>query len=110
VTAIGTWKASERAIAKAIGGRRIPVTGIDRDGADVETARFCIQAKLRKAIPTYLLRWLTGIVSTATPKGKIGILVLRRPRMRHDDALVVLSMTDFLRLVREPRPDGGHNV
>lgn len=98
MTARATWKANERRIAEALGGRRIPVTGIDRDGADIETPRFVVQAKLRRALPAWLWRWLGGIVATAQPKGKIGLLVLRTPRMPDAEALVVLRMADWVAL------------
>jgi hypothetical protein len=98
MTARATWKASERRIATALGGQRIPVTGIDRDGADIVCERFVIQAKLRRSLPAWLWRWLGGIVATAQPKGKIGLLILRTPRMRDADALVVLRMADWVEL------------
>jgi hypothetical protein len=40
MTARGTWKSYERRVAADLGGRRIPVSGIDRDGADVECPMF----------------------------------------------------------------------
>ncbi len=75
MTARGTWKAYESRVAKDLGGRRIPVTGIDRDGADVVTPLFHVQVKLRNALPAWLWRWLSGIVGTATAAGKIGGLL-----------------------------------
>ena len=97
MTARNTWKAFERVIAADLNGRRIPVTGIDRHGADVETPMFHAQAKLRKSLPAWLFDWLGGICGT-TPDGKIGILILRTPRMRNADALVVMRYADFVSL------------
>jgi hypothetical protein len=97
LTARATWKAAERRIAADLGGRRIPVTGIDRDGADVETPKFSIQVKLRKALPAWLWEWLSGIRSTAMP-GKFGVLVLKLPRQRDDEGLVVMAYGDFVAL------------
>lgn len=92
------WKAFERRIAADCGGRRIPVTGIDRHGADVVTPMFHVQAKLRKSIPAWLGLWLSGIVGTASDAGKIGVLVLKRPRQKDTDALVVLRWADWVAL------------
>lgn len=94
MTARGTWKAYERRIAADLGGDRIPVTGIDRDGADVVTPRFHIQAKLRKALPAWLWAWLSGIRST-TPAGKFGVLILKFPGQKDDDGLAVMTYGDF---------------
>lgn len=98
MTARGTWKAAERRVAADLGGRRIPVTGIDRDGADVVTDMFHCQIKLRKALPAWLWTWLAGIRSDAKPHGKVGILVLKKPRQADADGLVVLSYSDFVDL------------
>ena len=46
MTARSTWKASERRVASDLLGQRIPVTGVDRDGADVITPLFHVQVKL----------------------------------------------------------------
>lgn len=99
MTARGTWKGYERRIAADLGGRRIPVTGIDRAGADVECAMFAIQVKLRKSIPDWLFDWLGGIVASARTQQKIGILILRQPRMRDTEAVVILRYQDWLDIV-----------
>jgi len=98
MTARGTWKASERGVAKDLGGQRIPVTGVDRDGADVRTPLFCAQVKLRKALPQWLWDWLSGIRNDAQPSGRVGILVLLKPRQKRRDGLVVMSYGDFVDL------------
>lgn len=97
MTARRTWKKYESRVAAALGGRRIPVTGIDRDGADVVTPMFAVQVKLRRSLPAWLFAWLGGIVRT-TPDGKVGILILRTPRMRDAEALVVMRFSDFTAL------------
>lgn len=103
MTARSTWKAEERAIAADLGGTRIPVTGIDRDGADILTPRFAVQSKLRRALPAWLFDWTHGICATATTTGRIGVLVLRKPRQERKDALVVLRYADFLALMGTPK-------
>lgn len=98
VTARGTWKAYELRVAKDMGGRRIPVTGLDRHGEDVVSPMFGIQCKLRKSLPAWLWEWLDGIVGVASQSGRIGVLVLRTPRMKDADALVVLRYQDWVSL------------
>lgn len=98
MTARATWKAYERRVAEDLGGKRIPVTGIDRDGADVVTPMFNVQVKLRKALPAWLWGWLGGICATAQADGRVGILVLRKPRQDDDEALVVLRYSDWVDL------------
>jgi hypothetical protein len=98
MTARNTWKGAERRIAADLGGQRIPVTGIDRHGADVRTPMFCVQVKLRKALPEWLWTWLAGIRNDAQPSGRVGVLVLKKPRQKDADGLVVMSYSDFLDL------------
>lgn len=105
MTARGTWKAYERRLAEDLGGKRIPVTGIDRHGADVVTRMFHVQAKLRKSLPQWLFDWLGGICGTAGDAGKVGVLILRKPRMEDVDALVVLRYKDFVDLHGQPQTD-----
>jgi hypothetical protein len=103
MTARGTWKAYELRVAKDLGGRRIPVTGIDRHGADVTTGLFHVQVKLRRALPAWLWDWLDGIRGDATSAGKVGVLILRKPRQEDVDALVVMSYGDFCDLHGTPK-------
>jgi hypothetical protein len=91
----GTWKARERDLADRMGGRRIPVTGIDRHGADVVTPMFHIQSKHGRSRPGYLRDWLSGICGTAKDAGKIGIVVWSAMREDGDDAIVLMRLRDF---------------
>jgi hypothetical protein len=95
---VPNWKRFETRIAKALGGKRIPVTGIDRADRDVETPMFFVQAKRRKSLPSWLGGWLIDICQTARPKGKIGVLILGRPGQRDRDAIVCLRLSDFIAL------------
>lgn len=104
MTARNTWKGAERRVAADLDGRRIPVSGLDRHGADVVTPMFHCQIKLRKALPTWLWSWLAGIRLDAQPSGKTGILILKKPRQRDAEGLVVMAYGDFVAL--HGKPDG----
>ena len=81
-----------------MGVERQPVTG-ERAGADnAPHPLFCFQFKLRRALPRWAWEWLAGIVATAARDGKIGVLVVKRPRQRDDEALVVLRWADWVAL------------
>jgi len=107
VTARGTWKAWENYVGKTLGGRRIPVTGIDRADRDVEAGMFDYQLKLRKSLPAWAFEWMAGICGTANERGKVGVLILRTPRMKNADALVVVRFSDWVLLHGSP---GGAEV
>ena len=94
------WKAFERRTARRMGVERIPVTGIDRAGADFENALFCVQCKLRRGMPSYLRKWLDGICGVAKAKDRIGIVVWREPgRGKSDgDAVVLVKWSDWVQL------------
>ena len=92
-----SWKAFERRMARDMGTERIPVTG-ERFGADCATGLFAFQFKLRRVIPEWLFTWLAGIVAHAEPKGKVGVLVLKKPRQKDEEAVVVLRWKDWIDL------------
>lgn len=96
MTARSTWKNYERKVAKDLSGVRVPVTGLDRNGADVLTPTYAVQVKLRAVLPAWLWAWMGGIVNTARTTGRTGVLVLKRPGQRTDDALVVMTMRDWV--------------
>ena len=89
------WKRFERDVAKAVGGVRVPVTGLDRAAADVDAGPFQIQVKLGRRMPGYLKKWLDGITETAKRKGATGIVVWKQPGERVDDSVVILRLADW---------------
>lgn len=92
-----SWKATERRMARDVGTERIPVTG-EREGADFEDHIACYQLKVRRMIPGWMWSWLAGIQATATRKGRIGVLVLKRPGERDEASIVILSWRDWVEL------------
>ena len=105
------WKKFERRVAALLGGWRIPVTG-ERDGADVATEMFVVQAKARgtsQPPPGYLLEWLRSIRhAAANGRGqRVGIVVWQAARGAPDlEALVVLRLDDWVDLHGPVAPGG----
>lgn len=100
-----TWKTLERRIAKALGGWRVPVTGLGRADRDVETPMFFVQAKRRNSLPEWLGAWLGDICANAKPHGKIGVLILTKPGQRDRDGIVCLRYADFCDLHGAVKPE-----
>lgn len=77
---------------------RQPVTG-ERGGGD-STAHpvFAFQMKLRKAIPKCIRAWSDSICATAKREGKVGVLILKEPRLHDVNVLVILRYADWLEL------------
>jgi hypothetical protein len=103
------WKQFERRMSKDMGTTRIPVTG-ERHGADADNGMFCFQFKLRRCIPAFLFAWLGGIVATAARRDKVGVLVVKTPRMRDEESLVIVRWKDWCDLhgtMHTPTPTEG---
>jgi len=99
------WKKFERRCCRDMGVERQAITG-ERDGADnAPHPMFCFQFKCRAMLPSWLWEWLTGICATADRANKIGVLVLKVPRMRDDDALVILKWRDWVALHGEQKTE-----
>lgn len=96
------WKRTERAVARALGGARVPVTGRARgDVADVAHPRFAVEVKHRASLP----RWLLAAVAQARAAARDGqrpLVVLHQAGARYDDDLVVLRLADWTLLHRSP--------
>ena len=99
------WKRVERKFAGDMGVGRIPVTGVDRDGADFEDGIACYQSKSRASIPGWLWGWLQGITGTGKRKNKAGVLVLHRPGQRRSEAIVVTTWANWCDLHGTRHPD-----
>lgn len=93
----GSWKSVERRMARDVGTERIPVTG-ERHGSDFTDGIACYQLKVRRMLPAWLWAWLGGIQDTGRKQGKAGVLVLKLPRARDEEALVILSWRDWVDL------------
>lgn len=87
-----TWKRTERSVARALGGQRVPVSGRG-DGPDVAHAWLSVEVKHRKALPKWLKNALAQ-AHKAAQDGQLPVAVLHEAG-RHD-SLVVLRLSDFV--------------
>jgi hypothetical protein len=107
-----SWKAEERTIAAALGGRRNPNNG--RAQSDVSSPRFAVECKKRKSLPLWLrkavLQARAGCVGAQRP---VTVLSLAPGPGTPIQRYVVLEFDDFLALANGPdfaeaHADGGH--
>jgi|SRR6187399_3634290 len=97
------WKQFERRVARDHGVERQPVTG-ERDASDCQVhPMFCFQVKLRQAIPKGIRAWSDSIHRAAGKVGKMGVLIVKEPGKRDDNALVILRYQDWVDLHGSPR-------
>lgn len=99
-----TWKAYERRVAIAVGGRRQAVTG-ERYGADVESDRLVIQCKKGYMMPRYLRQWLNNMIEwrDANAQGKAACVVWQSKGKPDKDSLVVMTLEDFQKVLGDQK-------
>jgi len=56
---------------------------------------FAYQSKLGRRCPTYLRRWLAGIVAAGGQRGLVGVVVWKPKGTRDREALVVVRFRDW---------------
>jgi len=90
------WKATARRIAALLGGRRVPVSGRGRgDQPDIAHPWLALEVKDRATLPAWLLDALDQAECAATP-AQLPVAVLHRAGDRHDHALIVVRLADFV--------------
>jgi hypothetical protein len=68
------WKAHERAIARALGGERLPNTG--RRAPDALAGPWAIEVKTRRSLPRWLLAAIAQAEEGARASGRLPLVVL----------------------------------
>ncbi len=95
------WKQAERRIAAEIGGRRVPVSGRQRgDVPDVAHDSLSVEVKSRQRLP----QWLEDAMrqaEAAAADGQLPVTVLHEDRGRYTEALVVMRIKDFTKLIEK---------
>lgn len=101
-----TWKATERRVARRLGGQRTGNRGIA--APDVTTTWASVEVKHRATLPAWLLAAMRQAEGAAI-FGQLPVVVLHQLGERSDKDLVVLRLGDFLEWFGEPeKPD--HDV
>jgi len=103
------WKRTERAVARRLGGTRIPITGRQRgDAKDIKHPWISCEVKHRKAPPGWTFLWdaMDQAVQSAN-KGDLPITVVHKTRVSHDKDMVVMFMEDFEKWFIEGIADEG---
>ncbi len=94
------WKACERKVVEILGGIRVPVSGRQRGSTpDIEHPALSIEVKSRKTLPAWLLDALEQ-AQAASEDGRLPVAVLHQDRKPYRDALVVVRLEDFAKLVK----------
>ena len=83
-----TWKAAERRVAKALGGRRLPNSGARQE--DVACARFSVEVKQGAQIPKLIIDAMEQAKRNA-PEGKRPIMALHPKSKRTTYACVTAT-------------------
>jgi hypothetical protein len=100
------WKSTERKIAALLGGRRVPVSGRGRgDQPDIAHPWLSLEVKDRATLPLWLLDALDQAEASATAD-QLPVAVLHRAGDRHDRALIVLRLADFVAWFGTGTPGG----
>jgi hypothetical protein len=94
------WKVYERAIAKALGGLRLPNTG--RRSPDIISPGWVAEVKVRRTLPQWLLRGLAQAEGAARETGLAPLLVLvvSQGRGRPPLRLAILRLDTLVTLTR----------
>lgn len=94
-----TWKKIERKVAKKLGGTRNPLSGSHgkHTSGDVIHPVFYIECKYRKNLAVATI--FNEVKTNAKKEKKIPILILKEKGKTGE--LVVLTLDDFTKLVRE---------
>lgn len=88
-------KATERAVARSLGGKRVGVLG----GEDVEAGLFSVECKSRKA---FIGQSFMAQAVRNCPQGRVPMVVVHVHGQRRSGDLVMLRMSDWLDLYGEP--------
>lgn len=88
------WKATERHIAKLLGGERIPVNSTSGVECDISTPLLSVEVKERKTLPESLKSWMKQAEVNCEPN-KIATVVLHEKGKEHSKDLVIMRLKDF---------------
>lgn len=90
------WKGVERAIAKIIGGERVPVTGRQRGSApDIAHQWLSVEVKNRRKLPA----WMHDAMAQAEASNRgdqLPIVFFHQNGMKYEDSFCLIRLKDFV--------------
>ena len=95
------WKATERRIAKYLGGERVPITGRQRGSApDIKHEWLSIEVKQRDSLPAWVHDAMDQAIQSAMKPalqihGQLPVVILHETGKRIEDDYVVMRLQDF---------------
>lgn len=94
------FKAMERRVAQALGGKRVPVTGRERgDAPDVEHELFSIECKQgARGLPAWFTEGYKQAIAAWRP-GQLPIVIYHTVGTRHEDAVVCIRVKHLRQLM-----------
>ena len=97
-----SWKATERAVARLLGGERVPINGRirGRSEPDIEHERLSLEVKHRRTIPAWIEDALAQAESSSTD-GKLPVAVLHGNGARYGKSLCVLRLESLQELLQK---------
>jgi len=91
-----TWKSFERRVAKKLGGKRNPLSGMNSGKpGDVRHSVFTVEWKLRASCIIY--KWLDKVKEEAISENKIPLLVVKQKHQKGEYA--ILELDNFVDLI-----------
>lgn len=107
-----TWKAVELALAKLLGGERVPVTGRTMGYApDIDHPSMAVEVKHGKSIPKLLTKALAQAVAAQgwyAKRGKgdrVPVAIFHPEGARYDESYLIVRIRDLRALQRVALPD-----
>lgn len=104
-----TWKASERRMARALGGRRVPVSGRARGSVqDIEHPRWAIEHKAGRVLGSRLLLAVEQAEAAARMRGTPWLVSIEQSGGpgRANRRFVLLELDTFVRLTESAAGEG----
>jgi hypothetical protein len=101
------WKRQERAVAAALGTRRLPNNG--QGQPDIRAPGWALQVKTRKKLPAWLTEAMTQAARDAGPAERAAVVLAEVSQGRKARRLVVLTFEDWCALVVPGKSTGGHH-
>lgn len=100
------WKSTERALAKRLGGERVPVSGRTRGSSpDISHSHYGIEVKERKTLPAWLHSAMDQAVKSAATyfrksgNNQLPIVILHETGKHHSNDFVIIRFQDLEELL-----------